>query len=311
MQNPTETLVALRAWLSAILVGQEDAVNGVLTGVLVRGHVLLEGVPGVGKTLLARSVASGLGLSFRRLQGTPDLMPADLLGTHIFQQGRGEFQFRPGPIFTEVLLMDEINRTPPKTQSALLEAMEERQVTVEGTTFALPPHFFVLATQNPLEFEGVYPLPEAQLDRFTLRVTVGYPRPEQERELALRSLSVGMVPPPPSVPPALDLTALRAALGSVQVAVPVSDYAHALVVGTRRHPAVRLGASPRAGLHLLHASRAFALVSGRGYALPDDVKAVGPWVLSHRVLLHAEAELEGATVQGVLMELASSVAVPR
>jgi MoxR-like ATPase len=311
MQNPGETLGALRSWLSAILVGQEEAVNGVLTGVLVRGHVLLEGVPGVGKTLLARSLSAGLGLSFRRLQGTPDLMPADLLGTHIFQQGRGEFQFRPGPIFTEVLLMDEINRTPPKTQSALLEAMEERQVTVEGTTFALPPHFFVLATQNPLEFEGVYPLPEAQLDRFTLRVTVGYPKPEEERDLAVRSLQVGLTPLPASAPPPLDLASLRAALAMVQVSPQVADYSHALTLGTRRHPSVRLGASPRAGLHLLHASRAFALVSGRGYALPDDVKAVAPWVLSHRIQLHAEAELEGATVPGILMELASSVAVPR
>ena len=311
MTESGEGLSGLKGWLNSVVLGQPAAVDGVLTGCLVRGHVLLEGVPGIGKTLLARSLATGLGLRFKRLQGTPDLMPADLLGTHIYQQAKGEFQFRPGPIFTDVLLVDEINRTPPKTQSALLEAMEERQVTVEGVTYALPENFFVLATQNPLEFEGVYPLPEAQLDRFTLRVNFGYPAQEEERKLLFGSLGRGLsmqIPPPP---PAIDLAGLRASVSTVTVSQEVASYAFALTVGTRKHPSVRLGASPRAGLHLLHAARATAFVQGRGYTLPDDVKTVSQWVLSHRMILHAEAELEGVTVQGVLAELASSVAVPR
>jgi len=311
MATISESLGALRSWLGSILLGQEHVVDGVLTGCLVQGHILLEGVPGVGKTLLARSVAAGFGLSFRRIQGTPDLMPADLLGTHIFQQNQGAFEFRPGPVFTDVFLMDEINRTPPKTQSALLEAMEEKQVTVEGETFALSKHFFVMATQNPVEFEGVYPLPEAQLDRFTLKVVLGYPTAEAEKRLILASLNRGIAPPAPPEPPGVDIATLKAAVNTVTVSEEVAAYVSGIIHGTRTHNAVRLGASPRAGLHLLHAARAYALVRGRDYAIPDDVKAVSFWVLSHRLLLHAEAELEGQTVQAVLTELATSVAVPR
>ncbi len=311
MTTAAESLTNVRAWLGSILLGQPRVVDGLLTGCVLRGHVLLEGVPGVGKTLLARSVSSAFGLGFRRVQGTPDLMPSDLLGTHIYQQERGSFQFRPGPIFTDVLLMDEINRTPPKTQSALLEAMEERQVTMEGETFRLSENFFVIATQNPVEFEGVYPLPEAQLDRFTLKLPLDYPDPDSEKRLILGSLQRGIEAPKPPPPPQVDLKAMKEAVREVTVSAEVAAYAHAIVQGTRSSAAVRLGASPRAGLHLIHAARAFALVTGRAYVLPDDVKSVSDWVLSHRILLHAEAELEGVTVEGILDELTTSVAVPR
>jgi len=311
MTTAAESLSNVRTWLGAILVGQPDVVDGLLTGCFLRGHVLLEGVPGVGKTLLARSVAAAFGLSFRRVQGTPDLMPSDLLGTHIFRQERGAFQFRPGPIFTDVLLMDEINRTPPKTQSALLEAMEERQVTVEGETFPLSGNFFVIATQNPVEFEGVYPLPEAQLDRFTLKLTLGYPDPDSERRLIAGSLRRGIEAPEPPPRPESDLAALKAAVREITVSPEVAGYAHQVIQGTRKSSAIRLGASPRAGLHLLHAARAYALVSGRSYVLPDDVKSVSRWVLSHRILLQAEAELEGVTVEGILDQITTTVAVPR
>ncbi|MEN9798477.1 MAG: family ATPase, partial [Pseudomonadota bacterium] len=275
-----------------------------------RGHVLLEGVPGVAKTLLARTLARALGLAFTRVQFTPDLMPSDLLGTSVF---RGEaFQLLKGPVFTELLVADEINRTPPKTQAALLEAMEERQVTLDGQTHALPSTFFVVATQNPLELEGTYPLPEAQLDRFLMRVRVGYPAEAAELQMLTEWHTRGSRPP--AVEAVLspgELEGLHAQAAAVKVDPSVLTYVVQLAQATRRHGRVKLGASPRAAQALLAAARARAVLRGEAFVTPDDVKAVVSPVLNHRLLLHPEAEVEGVTADDVLAETLDRVPVPR
>jgi MoxR-like ATPase len=302
----------LLAALGATVLGQPHVITDLVTAFLARGHVLLEGVPGVAKTLAARSMAGALGLQFSRVQFTPDLMPSDILGTNIFNPAENAFRLMRGPVFTELLVADEINRTPPKTQAALLEAMEERQVTIDGTSHPLPPHFFVVATQNPLELEGTYPLPEAQLDRFLMRVRVGYP--EAVAEVAMLRGFHQREGRSPSVERVLDvptLLELQQRAARVTCDESILSYVVKLTRETRAHPRVRLGASPRAAQAVLAAAKARAGLLGNDFVTPDEVKAVVPSVLNHRLLLKAEAEVEGVTPDDVLRQTLEQVKVPR
>jgi MoxR-like ATPase len=303
---------AVSGEVGKVVVGQEDALEDLLVALALGGHALLEGVPGVAKTLLAGAVARSLGVEFRRLQFTPDMLPSDVTGTMALRAG--ELVFRPGPVFANVVLADEINRTPPKTQAALLEAMQERQVTVDGEPHPLPDPFLVLATQNPVEYEGTYPLPEAQRDRFLVHVAVGYPAADDERAM-LRLARRGVVPVGlDDVRPVVDAGALRAARDEVD-ATEVSDevvgYVVALVRRTRELPSVSLGASPRAAVHLLGAAKAAARLAGRAYATPDDVARMAAPVLRHRLVLTPEAELERATPERAIRAALEDVPVPR
>lgn len=293
------------------VVGKRDALELVLAGILAGGHVLLEDLPGLGKTLAARSLAQALGLEFTRAQFTPDLLPADLTGAELYDQRTGEFVFRPGPVFTGLLLADEINRTPPKTQSALLEAMQERQVTVEGTTRPLPRPFHVLATANPVEHEGTYPLPEAQLDRFLLRLSFGYPSAEEEWDVIARR--IGRRREEQTVPQVLDadgLLGLQAAVEEVHVDDAVGRYAVELVAATRAHPHVLVGASPRGTLALVTCARALAVIRGRDYVIPEDVKELGHAALDHRVTIRPELWLQSITAHGVVSSVLHEVPAP-
>jgi MoxR-like ATPase len=305
---------ALRDEVAKIVVGQEGTLSGLVAALLVRGHVLLEGVPGVAKTLLVKTVAAALQLDFRRVQFTPDLMPSDIIGQTIYEQRTGEFRFRNGPLFTNLLLADEINRTPPKTQAALLEAMEERQVSVDGEARPLPAPFLVVATQNPIEYEGTYPLPEAQLDRFLFKLVVGYPTAEQE--LAVLSMhDQGLDPHELSsvrrVASAADLDAGRLEVDAIRVDPVVQAYIVALARATRDSPSLRLGVSPRGSTMLLHAAKAWAWMSGRPFVTPDEVKAMAKPTLRHRIQVRPEIELEGVTADGVLDGILATVPVPR
>ncbi len=305
-------LARLTATLEGTVLGQQHVVADLVTAFLARGHVLLEGVPGVAKTLTARSMAAALGLQFTRVQFTPDLMPSDILGTNVFNPAENAFKLMRGPLFTEVLVADEINRTPPKTQAALLEAMEERQVTIDGTTWPLPPHFFVVATQNPLELEGTYPLPEAQLDRFLMRVRVGYPGADAELAM-LRGFHQreGRASSVSRVLDTATLLELQARASRVASDDSILAYVVQLTRETRSNPRVRLGASPRSAQALLAAAKARAALMGADFVTPDDVKAVVPSVLNHRLLLKAEAEVEGVTADDVLRQTLERVQVPR
>jgi len=294
------------------VLGQEGAVDRLLVALVVGGHVLLEGVPGVAKTLLANAVSRALGLPFRRAQFTPDMLPSDLTGTMVFREG--SLVFRPGPVFTNVLLADEINRTPPKTQAALLEAMEERQVTVEGEPHALPQPFIVVATQNPIEYEGTYPLPEAQLDRFLFKLAIGYPNEEVERSvLGLRHRGVAPATLE-NVAAVVDAAELREAqhdVDSTGVSDEVVAYVTGIVRATRTLPSIELGGSPRAAVHLLAAAKGEARLDERGFVTPDDVAAVAHDVLRHRLVLRPEAELERFTTDAAVDAALGTVAVPR
>jgi MoxR-like ATPase len=295
-----------------VALAHEQTVERIVAALLVGGHVLLGGVPGVAKTLVANAVARALGLEFRRAQFTPDMLPSDLLGTMTLHGG--ELAFRPGPVFTSVLLADEINRTPPKTQAALLEAMEERQVTIEGMPRALPQPFLVLATQNPVEYEGTYPLPEAQLDRFLFKLELGYPSEEEERAiLALRHRGVrpATLDDVGAVVTGDELAEAQREVDATGVSDEVAAYATSIVRATRTLPSVELGASPRAGVHLLAAARASARLDDRGYVTPDDVAAVAPDVLRHRLLLRAEAELDRYRPDDAVQAALDAVPVPR
>jgi len=312
--STTAATDAARRVLDAVetaVVGKRQSLELVLTGLLAGGHVLLEDLPGLGKTLAARSFAQALGLPFARAQFTPDLLPADLTGAEVFDQRTGEFVFRPGPVFTGLLLADEINRTPPKTQSALLEAMQERQVSVEGTTRPLPVPFHVLATANPIEHEGTYPLPEAQLDRFLLRLSFGYPSAEQEWEVVSRRIDRRREEQ--TVAQVLDaeqLLALQAAVEEVHVEDAVGRYAVDLVAATRRHQNALVGASPRGTLTLITCARALAVIRGRGYVVPEDVKELAHPTLDHRVTVRPELWLQNATGAGVVDAVLEQVPVP-
>jgi MoxR-like ATPase len=295
-----------------VVVGQDAVVEPVLAALAVGGHVLLEGVPGVAKTLLANTLARALGIGFSRLQFTPDMLPSDVTGTMTLRGGA--LEFRPGPVFANVVLADEINRTPPKTQAALLEAMQEGQVTIDGEPRPLPDPFLVIATQNPIEYEGTYPLPEAQLDRFLVKVDVGYPDEADELRMlhldrhGLTSATLGRVR---TVASADDLRAARQAAGSVTVSDEVAAYVLAIVRQTRSLPSVTLGASPRAAVHLLEAAKAAASMAGRGYLTPDDVARLATPVLRHRLILSPEAELERYRAEDAVATAVSLVPVPR
>ena len=311
-----EAVLRVREEIAKAVVGQDGAVSGLVAALLVRGHVLLEGVPGVAKTLLVKTMAATLALDFKRVQFTPDLMPSDVTGQVIFEQRDGSFRFRQGPAFTNLLLADEINRTPPKTQAALLEAMEERQVSVEGQAHRLPDPFLVVATQNPVEYEGTYPLPEAQLDRFLFKLVVGYPTAEQEQAVVARH-DAGMDPHDlgtlgvRAVAGAQDLAEGRKEVGGIPVDPSVQAYIVAIARATRESPSLALGVSPRGATMLLHAAKAWAWLAGRQYVTPDEVKAMAKPTLRHRVQLRPEVELEGVTADGVLEGILASVPVPR
>jgi MoxR-like ATPase len=304
------TLARVRRAVGEVVVGKEDALDKLLVAVLCQGHVLLEDVPGVGKTLLARSLATALGCTFNRVQFTPDVMPSDVTGSSVYNQGTADFEFRSGPIFTQLLLADEINRATPRTQSALLEAMEERQVTVDGRTRPLPEPFLVVATQNPIELEGTFPLPEAQLDRFLLRIAPGYPTLEEE-DLMLRRFEhddpFRRLRP---VASAAELVSMQQVRAQVHVGDAVRTYLLEVVRGTRHDERVLLGASPRAALSLHRAVQARSVLEGRAFALPDDVKRLAPDVLSHRLVLRPEARLRAETAERVVASVLGAVPVP-
>jgi MoxR-like ATPase len=305
-----DALSRIRQAIATVVVGKRETVDQLLVAVLCRGHVLIEDVPGVGKTLLARSLAATMGCSFRRVQFTPDVLPSDVTGSNVFDQRTSEFSFRPGPIFTQVLLADEINRATPRAQSALLEAMEERQVTVDGQTMSLPEPFLVLATQNPIELEGTFPLPEAQLDRFLLRVHPGYPSVEEEDAMIRRFESGDPLSRLTPEVGAADVLALQAARDAIHVGDEVRAYLLQVVRSTRSDERVALGASPRAALALNRAVQANALLAGRHFAVPDDVKALTPAVLAHRLILSTDARLRGHTAEAVLATVLDTVPVP-
>jgi len=296
--------------IERVIVGKRDVIDLLLVALLCEGHVLIEDVPGIGKTVLARSVARTLDCSFRRIQFTPDLLPSDITGVSFFNQRNQEFEFRPGPIFSQVVLADEINRATPRTQSAMLECMEERQVSLEGETRALPRPFLVLATQNPIELEGTFPLPEAQLDRFLLRLSIGYPSESDEKDIVRRFRSASPLDELPAVVSQSELAAMQRLVREVHVAEPVEDYIVRLVRASRLHASVELGASPRATLALYHAAQALAGIQGRAYVLPDDVKRLAPAVLTHRLITNAQTRLRGRGPADVLTEILASVPVP-
>ena len=296
--------------IAKVIVGKEHTIELLLVALLADGNVLLEDMPGLGKTLLAKSLAKSIGGTFKRIQCTPDLLPSDITGFNSYNQKSGQFSFQPGPVMTNILLADEINRTIPRTQSSLLESMEERQVTVDGETLPLPTPFFVVATQNPIELEGTFPLPEAQLDRFLLRTRIGYP--ERSEELAILErfqtddphLQLAPVAGPD------DISAMQQACRQVKVSQPVKEYIVSLVAATRRHPAVRLGASPRGSLSLMKAGQALAALRERDFVLPDDIKYLAPPVLGHRLILKDAEQLRGVTSEQVVKDIIDKEPIP-
>jgi MoxR-like ATPase len=307
---------AIRAQVARVLVGQEEVIDHTLAAIVAGGHVLIEGAPGLGKTLLVRALGRVIGCGFKRIQFTPDLMPSDVTGGNVFNQRKDEFDFFPGPVFTQLLLADEINRAPAKTQSALLEAMQERSVTSDGVTRRLPHPFFVIATQNPVESQGTYPLPEAQLDRFLFKLNIVHPTRAAEKSMlvhylegfdatALENFGVDQVVT------ADELVAMQATLPTVMVAEEVLDYITDIVGRTRTHRSIQLGASPRASIALLQSARVVAASQGRDFVIPDDVKALAPPVLRHRVMLHPDAEIEGVTPDECVLGILREATVPK
>ena len=299
-----------------IIIGQSSIIEQLLIALLTGGHVIIEGVPGTGKTLLVKALSKLIQADFRRIQLTPDILPSDILGTNIFDFNTRNFTLKEGPIFTEILLADEINRTPPKTQAALLEAMEEQQVTLDGKTMALPPLFWVIATQNSLEFEGTYPLPEAQLDRFVFKLLIDYPEHSAEKKMLIqaktgfrgKATNIKELQPMATIE---DILTAREAVQNVEVQENIIDYLLKLLEKTRQHPDIALGASPRAAVIWLQTSKAKAWFSGRNYVTPDDIKSIALPLLRHRLILNPEAQLEGVNTQGVIESILKQVAVPR
>jgi MoxR-like ATPase len=318
-QNPDLTLFAerieaLRQQISQVIVGQQDNIDLLLTAVLAGGHVLLEGVPGVAKTLLARLLSKLIDARFSRVQFTPDLMPSDVLGTNVFNMKTSDFDFHAGPVFADIVLVDEINRAPAKTQAALFEVMEERQVTIDGVTHPMGPFYTILATQNPVEQEGTYKLPEAQTDRFMMKITMGYPSLDEEITILERHHQNARLTSLDDIQPVItkdELLQLRQTLGDVFVDPALLRYIAAIIQQTRQSRAVFLGASPRASVALLQASKAFALLQGRDFITPDDVRLVAPSILHHRLILTAEAEMEGITPLKAVTRLIEKVEVPK
>jgi MoxR-like ATPase len=309
VQQARERLERLRNEVARIYIGSHKSIDMMLVALIARGHVLLEGVPGVAKTTLVKAFATALGCSGRRIQFTPDLLPADITGTYVLSPRDGTFQLRAGPIFANVVLADEINRAPAKTQSALLEAMQERQVTIEGDRFELPAPFVVLATQNPVDLEGTYPLPEAQIDRFLVRVTMGYPTAREETQM-LKAHGVE----PPVIRPVLsasEVTAMQQIGARIHVEDDLHDYAVAITGFTRSHPRVALGASPRATLALVQAAKGWALLAARTFVIPDDLKAVAPAVIAHRLVLTADTEPDAKAREQVVEEALAKVSYRR
>lgn len=317
MLNHTPSTIAhILNELRKTIVGQDDVIEQILVAVLAEGHALLEGVPGTAKTLTVKTLAQIIGARFSRIQFTPDLMPSDITGTNVFNMQSSEFALRHGPIFTDILLADEINRTPPKTQAALLEAMEERQTTIDGERYPLSPIFTVLATENPIEYEGTYPLPEAQLDRFLLKILIDYPEPSEELEIVARwdagfnshhleRVNIEPLPDPAAI------QHCRAEIRSMRMEPGVQNYIVEIVRRTRSHPTILYGASPRASIAMLLCSKALAAIRGRDFPTPDDVRDVAMPVLRHRLALRAEAELDGATSDAVISDIIKTVEVPR
>jgi MoxR-like ATPase len=293
-----------------VIFGKRDVIELTVICLLCQGHLLIEDVPGVGKTMLAKALARSLGGSFKRIQFTPDMLPSDVTGNSIYNQKTGEFEFRPGPIMAQIVLADEINRATPKTQAALLEAMEERQVTVDGVTYRLGPPFLVLATQNPIEYEGTFPLPEAQLDRFLMRVSLGYPSPEQEMAILDAQQFSHPIEKLGQVTTIEEVVAMQEALKSVYADKLIKEYIVTLVDATRHHPDVYLGASPRGALTLFRTAQARAAIHNRDYVIPDDVKALAPATLGHRIIISPAARLRGAVASDILDELLRTTPVP-
>ncbi len=296
--------------MQRVIVGKGGVIDSAIIALLCRGHILVEDVPGIGKTTLSKTLAQSLGCSFKRIQFTPDLMPTDVLGVNFFNQKTGDFELRPGPIFAQVVLADEINRATPRTQSALLEAMQERQSTIDGVSSALPEPFIVIATQNPIEMEGTFPLPEAQLDRFMVNVEIGYPSPEEESDILLRFEEDAVPPAVDAVTSADELREMQRLVPRVRVDDTVRGYVVSVTRKTREHESLSLGASPRAGLGLYKASQAAAAMDGRDFVTPDDVKAVAVRVLSHRLVLTSNARLRGRTTTQIVEQVLSSTPVP-
>jgi len=315
MNEATKLAAHFRNEMGKVIVGQRDALDELLLVLLANGHVLVEGVPGLAKTLAVKALSHVFQLKFQRVQCTPDLMPADVIGANIYNMASSSFQLHRGPVFTDLLLVDEINRTPPRTQSALLEAMEERQATIDGERYALPEFFTVFATQNPIEFEGTYPLPEAQLDRFLMKIRIGYPETEQEVQV-LQKFQEGFDPRDLdrlglAMLPTSALNAARQDVAKVNVEPELFRYIVAIASRTRNWPAVSLGASPRAAVNVMFVAKAIAATEDRDYLIPDDIKAAALPVLRHRLVLKPEADLEGVTPDQVIREVISSVEVPK
>ncbi len=296
--------------IGKVIVGKTDVIQLCLVSLIAHGHILLEDVPGVGKTMLVRSLARSLDCQFKRIQFTPDLLPSDVTGTSVFNQRIADFEYRPGPIFGQIVLADEINRTSPKTQAALLEALEEQSVTFDGVTHELPSPFFVLATQNPIEYEGTFPLPEAQLDRFLMKLSVGYPSATEELSVLMRGVDGMDVDSLEPVATPRDIELWQTAVSDVYMDQTIYAYVVDIVGRTRAHPQVYLGVSPRGGIALAKAARAYAYVEGRKFVLPDDVKRLAPYVLSHRILVHPEARIQGISVESLVADILRETPVP-
>ena len=303
MKDVQEFVTPLVENVEQVIVGKREAIEFIMVALLCEGHVLLEDVPGSGKTMLARSIAASLGISFKRVQCTPDLLPNDITGVSIFNQKNGEFEFKPGPIFVNILLADEINRATPRTQAALLEAMQEQQVTVDGVTRDLPRPFLVLATQNPVEYEGTFPLPEAQLDRFLMRLSIGYPSRADERQILVNLWREHPITKIGKVVDGGELSALQRRVWDVNVDETLQDYIVSLAEATRTHTDLSLGVSPRGSLALLKSAQALAAVRGRDYVIPEDIKILAPLTLPHRLIVRPEAELRGRTARTILEDI--------
>ncbi len=300
----------VRENIQKVIVGKDEVIDLAFVAVLCEGHLLLEDVPGIGKTTLARALAASLGCSFRRIQCTPDLLPSDVIGLNWFNQREQSFEFKPGPIMSQVVLADEINRATPRTQSALLEAMQERQITVDGVTYPLPRPFLVMATQNPVELEGTFPLPEAQIDRFLIRVVIGYPDQKEEGAILERFRENNPLPELAAVTTPEEILSLQSLRQQVRVETSVRDYIVAIAQATRTHPEIELGASPRASLALYWAAQAWAAIRGREYVLPDDVKYIAPHVLTHRMVIAPQAQLRGRDPRELVADIVEAIPVP-